>query len=73
MMNTFSLQTATLADLWAAYSFVKMEIDVWNEIVEAEVNESAVHRLYELRWAAKSIRLEISHRIYTFIQPPIKA
>ena len=73
MMNVFSLQNATIADLWAAYSFVKTEIDIWQEIVEGEVSENAVHRLYELRWAAKSIRLEISHRVYTFIQPPIKA
>ena len=69
------MQTASLADLWAAYNFIKSEISIWQNIVEIGKSESEndLHRFIYLRGAAKTIYYEIGMRMDTFIQPPIKA
>ena len=71
VMEVFSLQTASLADLWAAYSFLKKEIDT--QIMDVRMSQDSVERLYEMKRAAIAVNQEISRRINIFIQPPIKA
>ena len=65
------MQTASLADLWAAYNFVKGEIE--KEIIDIRMSDEGVLRLYHLRKALEVVRQEISIRVYSFIVPPIKA
>jgi len=69
-MGEFNLQTASLADLWAALNFIKSEIELYDAIKATGI---APRKAYDLDVAAVSVREEIRRRMDAFIQPPIKA
>ena len=78
-MEVFSLQTASLADLWAAYGFIESEIKELEEIVnppcegcKACTFEDDVRRFNDAKWAKKRIRMEIARRV-DYSEPIIKA
>jgi len=73
-MNVFNLETASLADLWAAHSYLKSEITFLQKMLDrGQSVDVLTESISDLIDADGEVEHEIAKRMNHFIQPPIKA
>ncbi len=73
-MGEFNLQTASLADLWAAHSYLKNEIAFFQKMLNSgQPIEGLTEMISDLIDADSEVEYEITRRMNPFIRPSIKA